>query len=168
VTVLGQYVTAEVQEVQRHDVEPHVEFMVGDVKEKEYTLPGSVSVLGTVDVTQEIPSNESDSGNFHFMVLDNANYQKWSSSSQPDPLFSTDNEGRFNYTFTTPAAGVYHFVFDNSNSPSKKSVVLTVEYDEVLTSRVPDTRIIPVGYVLMVLGALVFVYGLVKKPQVHW
>ena len=168
ITILSQYVTMQVQQTERHDLEPHVQFMVGDMADRPYTLPATANILGTVDVTQALSTNENDSGKFHFIVLDDANYQKWSSSSQANPIFATDQQGLFNYTFTAPASGVYHFVFDNRQSPSKKNVVLMVAYDEVLTSRVPDTRIVPVGYALMILGALLLIYGLIRKPQIIW
>lgn len=133
ITVLGQYVTMEVQQTQRRDIEPHVEFLVGDLQERSYTLPASVQVFGTILATQ-VPSNQS--GEVHFIVLDNENYQRWSTGSQADFVYSADNQGQFNYTFTTNKSGVFHFVFDNRASLYKKYVILTVAYDEVLTSRV--------------------------------
>lgn len=168
VTTLSQYVTVQVQQTERHDLEPHAQFLVGDVADRPYTLPAAANIIGTVDVTQALSTNENDSGKFHFIVLDDANYQNWGAGSQANPVFSSDQEGLFNYTFIAPASGVYHFVFDNRQSPSKKNVVLTVSYDEVLTSRVPDTRMTPVGYALMILGALILIYGLLRKPQIIW
>ena len=44
-TMLGQYVTMEVREVQRRDVEPHSEFLVGDFVENErYLSPADVMI----------------------------------------------------------------------------------------------------------------------------
>jgi hypothetical protein len=165
VTALGQYVTVEMREVHRHSVEPHVEFLVGDVADRAYSLPGSSEVLGNIIVSQA-PSNQT--GDIRFLVLDSDNYQKWSSGSQADFVYSTDKQGQFNYTFTTGKAGVYHFVFDNRASVYKKYVTLAVAYDEVTTSRVPDVRVGYAGWVLLIAGSLIFIYGLVKKPPPTW
>ena len=165
ITVLGQYVTMEVQQTQRRDVEPHIEFLVGDLVERSYTLPTNVQVFGTVMATQ-VPSNQS--GDIHFIVLDNGNFQKWSTSGQADSVYSANNQGQFNYTFTTKKSGVFHFVFDDRALPYKKYVVLSVSYNEVLTRRVADTRLVPAGWVLMVSGALIVIYGLARKPPIPW
>jgi len=165
ITVLGQYVTMEVQQTQRRDIEPHVEFLVGDMVDKSYTLPTNVQVFGTVMSTQA-PSNQS--GDIRFIVMDNENYQKWSTSGQANSVDSVNNQGQFNYTFTTKKSGVFHFVFDNHASLYKKYVVLSVAYNEVLTRRVADTRLMPVGWVLMILGALILIYGLARKPPIPW
>ncbi len=164
-TVIGQYVTTEIQEVQRRDVEPHTEFLVGDVGEKSYSLPSGVSVFGSIDVTQA-PSNQS--GDIRFMVFDAENYQRWSSGGQSNFLFSGEKQGHFNFTFKTEKDGVYHLVFDNRASVFKKYVVLSIAYDEISTSRVPDTRARYVGWALLVSGGLILVYGLVKKTPIPW
>lgn len=165
ITVLSQYVTMDVRQTQRRDIEPHAEFLVGDITERSYTLPASVSVFGTIVATQA-PSNES--GDIHVLILDNENYQKKSAGGQPDYLLSTTGQGQFNYTFTTSQSGVYHFIFDNQASVYKKYVVLTVAYNEVTASKVADTRVVPIGWVLVVSGALVLIYGLVRKAPVPW
>jgi hypothetical protein len=165
VTLLNQYVTMEVQLTQRRDVEPHVELLIGDIVEKSYMLPTNVDVFGTVTVTQA-PSNQS--GDIRFIVMDNENYLKWSTSGQADSLYSVNGQGQFNYTFTTKKSGVFHFVFDNRASLYKKYVALTVAFNEVLSRRVPDTRLVPVGWILMVLGGLILIYGLARKPPIPW
>lgn len=165
ITVLGQHVTMEVQQTQRRDVEPHVEFLVGDLVEKSYTLPTNVQVFGTVMVAQ-VPSNQS--GDIRFIVLDNDNYQKWSTAGQADSVYSVNNQGQFNYTFTTKNSGVFHFVFDDRALPYKKYVVLSVAYNEILTRRVADARLVPAGWVLMVSGALILIYGLARKAPISW
>jgi len=165
ITLLGQYVTMEVQRTQRQDLEPHVEFLVGDTAERSYTLPANVQVFGTIVATQ-VPLNQS--GEIHFIVLDNENHQKWIAGGQADFIYSTDNQGQFNYTFTTNKSGVYYFLFDNRASLYKKYVTLSVAYNEVLTSRVPDTRVEPIGWGLIIAGALVLAYGLARKAPVVW
>jgi hypothetical protein len=164
-TTVSQYITVEVREVHRVSIEPHVEFLVGDSAERSYNLPGGSEVLGTVIAT-EAPSNQT--GDIRFLVLDVDNYQRWSSGSQADFVYSADKQGQFNFTFATGKAGVYHFVFDNRVSLYKKYVTLTVAYNEVTTSRVPDARVNYVGWALLIAGSLIFVYGLIRKPATTW
>jgi hypothetical protein len=164
-TVLGQYVTVEVQEVHRHDIEPHVELFVEDKADRSYNLPGGSNVFGTVSVTQ-VPSNQTD--DIHFLVCDSDNYQQWLSGSQVSTFYSADRKGLFNYTFTTDKSGIYYFIFDNRGLPYKKYVVLTVSYNETITNRVPDTRIVYVAWPFIIGGALILAYGLVRKPAVRW
>jgi hypothetical protein len=165
VTVIGQYATIEVQQVHRMDIEPHYELLVGDFKERPYNLPASSNIYGTVSVTQA-PSNET--GDIRFLVFDTENYQNWISQGQASSLYSMDNQGQFNFTFKTDKSGVYHFVFDNTASVYKKYVVLTIAYNEVSTSRVPDVRANYVGWVTLVAGGLITAYGLIRKPAVTW
>ncbi len=165
VTMLGQYVTAEVQQVQTRAVEPHAEFLVGDVVDRSYSLPASVSTSGTVQVTQA-PTNES--GDIRFIVFDAENYQKWSSGQQSNFLFSAEKQGQFNFTFTTANGGVYDFVFDNRASLFKKYVVLSVGYSEVTVSHVPDPRVPYIGWAFVVGGGIVLAYGLLRKPPIPW
>ena len=164
-TTLAPYVTVEVQQVQHRDVEPHAEFLVGDVADRTYTLPATVAASGSIDVTQA-PTNAS--GDIRFMVFDDNNYQKWNAGQQSNFLFSADNAGKFIFNFTTTNSGVYHFVFDNRASLFKKYIVLSVGYDEVTISHVPDPRVPYVGWALAVVGGILLVYGLARKPPIPW
>jgi hypothetical protein len=164
-TVVGQYVTVEVQVVQRRDVEPHAEFLVGDVADRTYSLPSSVSVFGSIDVTQA-PTNQS--GDIRFMVFDAQNYQRWSSGGASDFLFSGEKQGHLNFTFQTANSGVFHFVFDNRASLYKKYVILSVAYNEVSISHVPDPRIPYIGWALVAVGGILLAYGLVRKAPIPW
>ena len=164
-TVAGPYFTLQVQDVQQHSVEPHVEFLVGDVTDRQYTLPGDVSVFGSVNVAQA-PSNQS--GSLQFMILDNQNYNLWSTGQPSNNLFVSTQPGSINYTFNTPSSGLYHFVFDNRASVYKKYVVLGVNYNEISTSTKPDPRVPYVGWGLLAVGLAVLVYGLLRKPAITW
>lgn len=164
-TVLGQYVTLEAVETQRRDVEPHAEFLVGDVVDRSYSLPASVPVFGSIEAT-EAPSNQS--GDIRLLVLDAANYQRWTTGGQSDFLFSSERQGQFNFTFKTDKSGVYHFVLDNRASLFKKYVTLTVAYNEMYTSHVPDMRARYVGWALLVVGGVVLAYGIAKRAPIPW
>jgi hypothetical protein len=162
---MGQFVTVEVQQMQNRAVEPHAEFLVGDVVDRPYDLPARVSVFGSVDVTQA-PTNAS--GDVQFMVFDAANYQRWSSGQQSNSLFEAEKPGQLNFTFTTPSAGTYHFAFDNRASPFKKYVVLSIGYNEVTITHVPDPRVPYLAWALLVAGIIILIFGLAKKPPVRW
>jgi hypothetical protein len=164
-SVFGQYVTMEVQQSQRHDLDTSVEFLVGDMVDRTYTLPSNVAVFGTINVA-EAPSNKS--GDIRFIVFDAENFQRWSSSGQANSAFSATEQGTSNYTFTNDKAGSYHFVFDNRASLFKKYVTLSVSYNEVITSTVPDPRTNYVAWAFLIGGALILVYGLARKPPVQW
>lgn len=165
VAAIGPYVTVEVQQIQRRPVEPHAEFLVGDFIDKPYNLPASVNVIGTLSGTQA-PTNETS--DIRVLVFDAENYQRWSSTGQASSVYSADKQGKLNFTFKIDKEGIYHFVFDNRASLYKKYVVLTIAYDEVVTQRVPDTRVGYVGWALAVVGAVILVYGLVRKPAITW
>jgi hypothetical protein len=165
VTVAGPYITVQVPVVQRHDVQPHIQFLVGDVTDKQYSLPGGVTVFGTLDVTQA-GTNQSDS--VPFMVLDSQNYELWASGQRSNNLFSSDQQGVSNFTFNTASAGLYHFVFNNNASLYKKFVTLSVSYNDVSVSTKPDPRIPYVGWGLLAVGLVLLVYGLVSKPKITW
>jgi hypothetical protein len=164
-TVAGPYVTVQVQEVQRHDVEPHAKFLVGDVTDRQYSIPGNAAVFGTLDVAKA-PTNQSS--DIQFMVLDAQNYELWAASQQPNYTFHSDLQGHSNFTFNTPSSGVYHFVFDNRASVYKKFVTLSVSYNEVSISNQPDPKIPYVAWGLLAFGFVVLIYGLARKPQIPW
>jgi len=164
-TILAPYVTVEAQQVQYLGVEPHAEFLVGDVADRTYTLPANVAGSGSVAVTQA-PTNASS--DIKFMVFDDNNYQEWNSGQQSNPLFSADSQGKSIFNFTTTNSGVYHFVFDNRASVFKKYIVLSVGYSEITISHLPDPRVPYIGWALVVVGGLLVVYGLARKPPIPW
>jgi hypothetical protein len=164
-TVAGPYITVQAQVVQRHDVESNAQFRVGDVTDRQYSLPGSVAVSGTLNVAQA-PSNESS--DIQFIVFDAQNYQLWVAGQQSNNIFTSDQQGHSNFTFNTPGSGVYHFVFDNRASVYKKYVTLSVGYNDLSTTYKPDPRVPYVGWGLFALGLVLLVYGLVRKPPIPW
>ena len=164
-TVVAPFVTMTVQNVQTREVDPHVEFLVGDMVDRPYTLPSGVPVFGSVYVT-EAPANQTS--DIQFSIFDADNYQIWNAGGQASSLFSTDGQGQFNYTFTTPKGGLYYFVFDNRASLYKKYVVFSLSYNEVITSQEPDTRIPYLAWALVAIGGLVAAVGLIRKPAISW
>jgi len=164
-TFAGQYITMTVQNVQRTDVEPHAEFLVGDMEQRSYTLPAGVTVFGIVKATQA-PTNQS--GDIRFMVFDDQNYQKWSTGGQANSVYSTEKQGQFNYTFTSTTPVLYHFVFDNRASLYKEYIVFSLAYNDIVTSQVPDPRMQYLSYAMIVLGVLLLVVGLGMKPKPRW
>src|SRR5271157_6467358 len=103
-TVAGQYITVQVQTVQRHDVEQHAMFLVGDLADRQYSLPDSVSAFGSLDVASA-PTNQSS--DIQFKVFDADNYQKWVAGQESNFLFSKDAQGQSNFTFTSTNGGQY-------------------------------------------------------------
>lgn len=164
-TVIGPYVTVTVQNIQTREVDPHVEFLVGDISDRPYTLPDNVPVFGSVYVSQAPANQTSD---IQFSIFDADNYQIWSSGGQANSLFSTDGQGQFNYTFTTPKNGVYFFVFDNRASLYKKYIVFSLLYNEVITTQEPDTRIPYLAWALVIVGGFVAATGLIRRPTISW
>jgi hypothetical protein len=161
----GQFITMMVQSTQRTDLEPHAEFLVGDVVQRSYSLPATVTAFGVVK-TSQAPTNQS--GDVRFLVFDDLNYQKWNTGGQADSAYSSEKQGQFNFTFTTSKSGVYHFVFDNRASMYKKYVVFSMSYNEVVRSQVPDSRLQYVAWAMLIGGALLLLVGLVRKPPLRW
>jgi hypothetical protein len=164
-SVGGQYITMTIQNTQRTDVEPHVEFIVGDVVERPYSLPANVNVFGTIKIT-DAPTNKS--GDINFLVFDDENYQRWSAGAQANSVYSGQKQGQSNYTFTTAASGVHHFVFDNRASLYKKYVAFSLAYNEIVTSQVPDPRTQYVAWAMIAIGAILLAIGIIRKPPVRW
>ena len=161
----SQYITMAVENVQRKEVEPHSEFLVGDIVEKSYSIPTAVTVLGIVKITQA-PTNQT--GDARFLVLDEVNFQKWNVGGQADSAYSSEKQGQFNFTFTTSKNGIYHFIFDNRASFYKKYVVFSLAYNEVVRNQVPDTRVQYVAWAMLIGGTLLLFVGLVRKPPIRW
>jgi len=67
-----------------------------------------------------------------------------------------------------PRTGTYHFVFDNTISPVKKKVTITVDLQRQILINLPDERVRYVAYALLGVGFLVTVVGALRKSQVPW
>jgi hypothetical protein len=169
-TVIAPYITVQVQSVQRHDVVLHAGFTVGQIyggvdRPLSYSLPGGVSAIGTLGVVQ-IPSNQSS--DIQLTVYDADNYQKWAGGQQSTFAFLNDVRDHSNFTFTTSNSGPYYFVFDNTASPYKKYVTISLGYNQVATNQIPDPRVPYVAWSLLGAGVIVLAIGLIKKPPISW
>lgn len=160
-----QHITMQTQEVRRTEVEPHIEFLVGDLKDRAFELPAHVTVVGAMKVV-EAPTNRSSS--ILFMVMDAENYQRWISGQEPTFILSGEREGESEYAFELEKEGLVYFVFDNRAALFKKYVTFSVAYEETITTSLPDPRVTYVAWGLLIMGALVVAYGLVRKAPIPW
>ena len=140
-------------------------FVVGDLWERSVQLDGGVTVNGTIAVNSALTGQPSEVSMF---VVDDANYQKWVAHGSPTYVFQRDISNGQSYSFTVPRTGLYHFAFDNTDSPVKKKVTLTADIERQITVNVPDNRITYVAYGLLGIGCLVTAVGLLRRTQVPW
>ena len=169
-TVAGPYLMVEVQNVQFIDVVKNAGFRVGQVyggvdHPLSYSLPAGVSAIGSLGVVQ-VPTNQSS--DIRLTVYDADNYQKWAAGQQSSFLFLNDVRDHSNFTFTTANSGPCYFVFDNTASPYKKDVTLSLGYDQISIEDVPDPRLPYVGWGFLAAGLGVLAVGLVRKPPIPW
>jgi hypothetical protein len=138
---------------------------VSEVGERSAQLDEGVTVNGTVTVSSALTGGPSDIPMF---VADDANYQKWVAHGSPTYAFQKDLSDGQNFSFTVPGTGVYHFVFDNTNSPVKKKVTMTADLQKQVTINMPDERIPYAAYGVVAIGCLLTVVGVLRKTPVRW
>jgi hypothetical protein len=134
-----------------------------DVWEHSVQLDQGVTVNGTVAVSSALTGEPSEISMF---VADDANYQKWVAHSSPTYAFQEDVSGGQGFSFTVPRTGLYHFVFNNANSPVKGTV--TADLERQFTVNVPDRRIPYVAYGVLAVGFLVTAVGFLRKAPIRW
>ena len=140
-------------------------FVVGDLWERSVQLDEGVTVNGTIAVSSALTGEPSEISMF---VADDANYQKWVAHGSPTYLFQRDISNGQSYSFTVPRTGVYHFIFDNTNSPVKKKVTLTADVGRQVTVNAPDSRVTYLAYGLLGIGCVVAAVGILRRTQVPW
>jgi hypothetical protein len=140
-------------------------FAVSDVWERSVQLDEGVTVNGTVAVSSALTGAPTEISMF---VADDANYQKWVAHSSPTYAFQKDVSDGQGFSFTIPRTGLYHFVFDNTNSPVKKKGTLTADLERESTVNVPDRRIPYVAYGVLAIGFLVTAVGFLRKAPIRW
>jgi len=140
-------------------------FVVGDIWERAVQLDERVLVNGTVAVGSALTGEASD---IMILIVDDANYQKWISHGSPTYVLQKDVVNGGSFSFTVPRSGVYHLVFDNTNSAVKKKIAVTVDLERQVVVNLPDDRIRYVAYGVLVIGAIVAVVGILRKTEVPW
>ena len=152
-------------QIQTTDLFHNEGFVVADVWERSVQLDEGVTVNGTIAVSSALTGEPSE---VSLLVADDANYQKWVAHGGPTYVFQRGISNGQSFSFAVPRAGLYHFVFDNTNSPVKKKVTLTADLQKQVMINVPDVRVTYVAYGLMVIGCLVTVVGVLRRTQVPW
>ena len=140
-------------------------FVVGDVWDRSVQMDEGVTVNGTTAISSALTGEPSV---IAMLVMDDANYQKWIAHGSPTYIFQRDMSNGQIFAFTAPRTGLYHFIFDNTNSPVKKKVTMTADLQKPVTLYVPDTRISYVAYGFLAIGCVVTVIGVLRKTPVRW
>jgi len=140
-------------------------FVVGDIWERSVQLDEAALVNGTVAVTSALTGGPSE---VSMLVMDDAEYQKWVAHGSSTYVFQKDVSNRESFSFTVPRSGIYHFVFDNTNSPVKKKVTITAELEKQVAVSLPDERVRYVAYGLLAIGALVTAVGIMRRTKIPW
>ena len=139
--------------------------VVADLWERSVQLDEGVAVNGTIVVSSALTGEPSE---VSLLVVDEANYQKWVAHSGATYVFQRDISDGQSFSFAVPRAGLYHLVFDNTNSPVKKRVTLNADLEKQVMINVPDVRVTYAAYGLMAIGSLVAVLGALRRTQVPW
>lgn len=160
-----QLVLVPSTQVQVTDMFHDEAFVVGDFWERSVQMDGGVTVNGSIAVSSALTGEPSE---IAMLVTDDTNYQKWIAHGSPTYVFQRDMSNGQSFSFSVPRTGLYHFIFDNTNSPVKKKVTMTVDLQKQVTVNVPDKRVPYVAYGVLAIGCLVTVVGILRKPQVPW
>ena len=164
-----QTVTIDVPKTQTEVLFDRSTLTVGDVAHRSAELNENLTVICSGIV--RIPSS-NDSGDISFYVMNSADFQKWESGDRNiDFIVQRLRVDRIEASFVTSQKDTYYFVFDNSHSTLfKKEVTFSAYYEftsmehQTLEDRTFNTY----GYPLIIVGAVVAVYGLVRKHEVRW
>jgi hypothetical protein len=142
---------------------------VGDSAYRSADLMANLTVLCTGSVT--IPAS-NESGDINLYVMDKANFQKWQSGDRSvNFVVQRLRTSQIDVSFVTVRADTYYFVFDNSYSTLfKKEVTFSVsyQYTTIHHETLEDRSLNTYGYPLIVIGAIVTIYGLARKAEVRW
>jgi len=108
----------------------------------------------------------------NFFVMDGPNFENWK-QRQPGVQYlakMTQAPSRFEFSFATSKNGTYFFVFDNYYSTAKREVSLSARYQyvKIVKEAHTDYTFSYVGAGISVVGAIVLIYGLLKKPEIRW
>ena len=142
---------------------------VGDYAYKSSGVPANVTVFCSGLVT--LPSS-NESSEINFYVFDKANFQKWQNGDRSSNfIVQRMGVNQLEASFITVHEDTYYFVFDNSFSTLyKKEVVFSASYEYKVVGYKPveDRTFNSYSYPLIVAGAVLAAYGLIRKPEVRW
>jgi len=168
--LFGSYTyTINIPIVESETVLDNISFTVGDVKVYEADFFENVTV--TCNASINIPTT-GDSGDINFYVLRGEEFQRWK-NGEKDIIYIIELTmiKSINASFQTDKQGTYYFIFDNTFSELYKKEVTfssTMEYATYVEEIRENNRIEYIGYFAVVIGVIVTVYGLVRKPEVTW
>ncbi len=144
-------------------------FIVGDIK--VYKADFSKNITVTCIASIKIPATD-DIGEINFYVIQGEEFQKWERGEKDAKLeielIKTKN---FNKSFKVDNEGTYYFVFDNTFSEFYKKELtfsVTIEYLTYVEETRRNYSIVYIGYLALVIGVIVTLYGLVRKPEITW
>jgi hypothetical protein len=140
-------------------------FVVGDLWERSIQLDEGVLVNGTATVSSALTGEGSQ---VSMLIMDDANYQKWVAHGSPTYVLNRDISNEETFSFTAPRTGLYHLIFDNTDSPVKKEVTITANLQRQVTVNVPDERVRYAAYGLLGIGGIVTAVGIMRKTQIPW
>jgi len=140
-------------------------FIVGDVWERQMQLDEGVLVNGTLTVGSALTGEPSE---ISMLIVDDANYQKWLAHGSPTYALQRGISNGQTFMLTVPHSGLYHLIFDNTDSPVKKNITMSIDLQRQVLVNLPDERIHYLAYVLLAVGFLVAVIGILRRTEVPW
>lgn len=111
-------------------------------------LQGGVTVKGAFQVV--------DSREIAMYVMDGANFSLWKAGRPSAIILAKPTAIYFNFTLTPHSTGTYYFIFDNQDI-TRRTVIFSLSVLE--DSTVPNPLLSSVGYLVFVLGILLFAIG---------
>jgi hypothetical protein len=161
--------TIDVPETQTKVLFDRSTFTVGDSTYRTSELTTNLTVLCSGSVM--IPST-NNSGDLDFYVMNKANFLKWQAGERSvDLIVQKLTVSQIELSFVTPREDTYYFVFDNTHSTLfKKEIIFSAsyQYTTIQHKTIEDRTLNSYGYPLVVVGAVVTIYGLVRKSEVTW
>ena len=142
---------------------------VGDFVTREIYLEKDwvFNIEGKISIPDSNESSQID-----FYIMNSSEHQKWKTGEKDIKyVIRKEKVSRFNETFIPKNNETYYLVFDNREDPTyKKAVIFSAKYVfETLTEEIREEDILKqAGYPLAIIGAAFFIYGLIRKPEIHW
>jgi hypothetical protein len=158
-------------EVKKVKTEPLIEkstFIVGDFKVfQRYLATGrSVVCYGKVYIPET--GNLSD---INFYIMDEENYGEWFKGKSAKPLLEKKRVTILNASLPIAKNGTYYFIFDNTYAELyKKEVEFTAytQYEIIEEEFTQAKELASIGFPFTLIGAIIMIYGILKKPKVTW